>query len=322
MKTEIEWLDDALASKDVVMAMTHYRVEGGEVMATNGRLTAGHPCAQDGAFLVPGDDLKRILKRMTDKFTITQGEGEIAIKSGRFRGRIPTLPLEQWNYPGVDDARWEPVPDDLLACLRAVRPFISENATHAWALCAAINDGWICATNNVALACVPCAGLKDVSVLLPVWAIDFILSRSDGLEEWAWGTNFAAFRWKNGAWIRAALVEGVFPESAIVLVKQSQSEKPGQAITDAYRTAVGRIAELADDIIEVYADRVASNAAKSVVEESVVNEVPAGGDKSIWGARFLLPVLACATHWSPSTWPKPAPFKGKLVSGYIAGRSS
>ncbi len=319
MKTIIAWLNEALAAKDLAVGMTYYRVSDHQIRATDGRITASHPWPYDGEFLVPGDEFEKVLARCIEP-TITMDGLEMKMKSGRFGGTIQTLPLDKWDYPGVEDADWKPIPPPLLPIIKALRPFVSDNAVQGWALSVALQDGWAYATNNIALGGAKCKELKDIQALLPVWAADFILEREEGLTHWAWQEHYVAFKWKSGAWMRSQLNVGKFPDRAAEMVQAAFKEKPTQHITEEFRDAFRQIAELAADTIHIYADRIESKFGKAVVVDGIESEVPEGADHSIWGAKFLVPAIEVADSWSPSLWPKPAPFRGPLVSGYVVGR--
>lgn len=327
MKQALKWINDALATKGIVNHMTHYRIDAGEIRATDGRITAGTPLALDRSFLVPGRELEALVNRLPEKgLTIEDGanEHEIVLKSGRLRGTIRVLPLTDWDYPGVDTAEWHPLPAKLLEIIRALRPFISDNATQLWAMGIAIDDGWCYATNNIALAGTRCEGVGDMAGILPVWATDFITSRAEGLTHWAWAPEYVAFKWADGSWMRSGLIDGKFHEKAGELIRSAFETEPSMAVTSEFREAVIRVAELADGTgpLCVYADKVEAAAGRMRVEEAVVAEVPEGAECSKWGAAYLLPVIRAASCWQPSNWPKPTPFRGDVISGYVAGRNA
>lgn len=324
MKQAIKWIGDALSAKDIASGQSFYKVAGQEIKATDGRLIAGHPWPDNTEFVVPGIEFEAVFKRMKDEPSITEvtqpsGAKGIKIRSGLFNGTINTLPLDKWNYPEVDDAIWKLIPPDLLSALKALRPFISDNAMQKWATCVALENDWAYATNNVALAGVPCKGLGQVMALLPVWAVDFVLSRTEGLDLWAWTPNYVAFKWENGAWMRASLVIGQFPERAAGMIREAANEKPSQRITPEYRKAFSDVAEMAEDTIIIGADRMTSKFLQAEIVANIKSKTPPEG-QSIWGAVYLLPAIMAADTWSPDVWPKPAPFKGLVVCGYVVGR--
>lgn len=318
MKDAIKWIGDALSPKDIVTGQSFYKVTNQEIKATDGRLIAGHPWPDHTDFVVPGVEFEAVFKRMKEEPTIKATDKGITIRSGMFHGSINTLPLDKWNYPEVDDAVWQLIPPDLLSVLKALRPFISDNAMQKWATCVALENDWAYATNNVALAGSPCKGL-GLMALLPVWAVDFVLSRPAGLDLWAWTPQYVAFKWDNGAWMRASLVIGQFPERAAGMIREAAATKPTQKITPEYRQAFADVAEMAEDTIIIYPDKMVSKFRQAEIVAHVKSRVPEEG-QSIWGASFLLPAIMAADVWSPDVWPKPAPFKGPVVCGYVVGR--
>lgn len=323
MKSVLAWLNDALAAKDIGgTAMTYYRVANDTISATDGRITACHPWTFGKAeFLVPGNEFEKILQRMntTPNIEITK-DNQLKIRAGRMSGTIQTLPLMDWNHTGIDDVDWKEIPFNLMTLLKALYPFLSDNAAQAWSQCIALDSGWAYATNNMAIAGAACESIGDIKALLPAWTLDFIIKRMDGITHWGWQDNFVAFRWASGAWMRSQLIVGQFPERASSMVRDSIKETPTQTINDEMRAAFKNIAELSEDTLMVYANRIESKFGKAVVEEGIECEVPNGQECSIWGAKVLIPALNAAESWSPSLWPKPVPFKGKLISGYVVGR--
>lgn len=333
----IKWVSEALAAKDIGPAMTHYSVAGGLIRASNGKITAAYPWPDDAEFLVSGVEFEKVLARMEGDEPTVAVDAEahtVTVRSGRFHATIGTLPIDTWAYPGVDDAKWLPIPENFVDVLRSLRAFISDNPAQAWAGCVALDHDNCYATNNIAVAGCAC-GVGDVDALLPAYAVDFLLRRVEGLESWAWSESYVAFKWSTGAWVRSQLVIGKFPERAASLVREAYDAQPSQEITEEFRAAFADVAGLAEDTICIFSDRMESKFKRSVVVAPAECEVPPDSEQfdnatqktkvvpggiSIWGAAFLAPVIAQATHWSPSLWPKPAPFRGENVAGFIVGR--
>lgn len=320
MKDQVAWITDALSSKNIAREMTHYRVQGGEIRATDGRLTAGHPFPDVGEFLVPGSEFEKLLKRMPGEPTIQVEDGNIRMSSGRLRGLIRTLPLEQWDYPGIDEDAWQEAPEGLVTVLRRLRPFVSDNATKAWTLGVALEHGYAYATNNIAVVGSRIDSIGDIRAILPVWAVEFIIDREDGLKEWAWTANYVAFRWANGAWMRAQLIDDVFFEGASKMVRSMENYVPKVEVTDEFRKAFGRCVDLADGAISVSAKDIGGAFGEAQFAEDFDEELELP-DRTWWAAKYLKSVIAEATHWEPQSWPKPAAFRGDNLFGVILGRS-
>ena len=322
MKTILSWLKEAISTKGMG-ALDHYQISTDEIRAADGFITAGHPwewpLGRDRIW-VPRDELEKIINRMPQEPRLELNGEELVIKCGRFRGRVQILPNSNVDYSSLETEDWRPIPMHLLPMLAALRPFISANAVQQWAMSVALENGWAYATNNIVLAGGKCAGLDSINLLLPAWAIDFILKRSENLTHWTWNENHFGFRWRNGAWLKSLALIGQFPEKGADMIRRSARETPTQEITAEFREAVERIAELATDTLAVYADRIESRFGKATVEDGVVSEIPPNSEYSLWGASYLLPALRVATAWSPAMWPNATPWKGPLLSGYVAAR--
>jgi hypothetical protein len=320
MKTTIAWLNAAIGKSDIG-GMNYYKINEDAISATDGQITACTSWKWGGKFFVPGEEFEKILKRLPGDPQIVLGENSIKLKAGKFSGTIKTLPLTEWDYPGIENARWLLLPKAFGEVLKALRPFVADDDNPMkWAHCIALQNGWAFATNNVVIAGAKCSKLGDCQVLLPRPTIDFLLSRLDGLESWTWDETFAAFRWSNGSWMRTQLIVGAFPEKATDLVRAAIKEEPTQPVTPDFLEALARVSDLADDAVLVYADRIEAVFNKAIVEEGIESKIPKDAECSIWGARFLLPALQAAKSWSPDCWPDRAPFKGPIVCGYVVGR--
>lgn len=337
----IKWVSEARPDKDLGPAMSFYLVRDGQIRATNGKLTASYPWPDDAEFLVSGAEFEKVLARMEGDEPVIKVDSEantLTIRSGRFHAKIGTLPAQDWVYPGVDDATWRAIPTNFVEVLRSLRAFISDNPAQEWMGCVALEGGNMYATNGIAVAGCAC-DVGEVQALLPSHAVDFLLRRVEGLESWAWSEKYVAFKWSTGAWVRSQLVIGKFPERAAQLVRDAYGVEPTQVITEEFRKAFADVAGLSEDEIRIYADRMVSKFKRSEVVAPCECEVPVSKEIkedvgtegkfrtktvevecSVWGAAVLAPIISQATHWSPSLWPKPAPFRGEHIAGFIVGR--
>lgn len=324
MKAQIKWLSDALADKDIIVEMTHFCVRNGEIVATDGKLTAGTPFDSPDEFLVPGAELKKLLHRMPNDPSVELLEGAVRLRCGRFNGKISTLPAESYEFPTVPEAQWRPIPEGLLGALQELRPFVSDNASRPWAICVAVEPDWLYATTNVAIAGIPFDTGADVRVLLPVYTVDFILGRTENLVEWAVTEGYISFRWSDGSWLRSALVAGSFPENAAGLVRKANEETELTPVTAEFKAAFDRVAELSREALWIYPQHVATrfdNAEAEEAWEGTAMPLPAEAERTCWTSEFLRPVIENAEAWGPDRWPSPAPFRGGKLVGYVLGRN-
>ncbi len=321
MKAEVAWLNDALATKDIAREMTHYRMGEGFIRATNGRLSAGHPWdSWMNEYLVPGSELNKVLDRMPKEPVVVFEEAKLKLRCGRFSGTIQTLEVEDAYFP-EQPTEWLPLPDELIDTLRSLRPFVSDNASQPWALCVALREGWCYATTNVVVAGAPAPWTVGMDALLPAYAVDFVLAREEGVKEWSWGAGFVAFRWEDGSWMHALLMEGSFPSKIAELVQEAWYAECLYEIDDDFRAAYNRVAGMVEG--GVYLDRTTISGVykRASVEEEFDFPWDWSDKKSIWTPLYLDDVIKHATSWDPTCWPNPAPFRGDGIAGLVIGRT-
>lgn len=319
MREIIQWLKDAITTKKIVIEMSYYRASDGQLKATDGRITAGHPCDPSFKFLVPGTEFERIVARLPGQLKIDHGEDKITIRSGKSYGTMECRDVNDWDYPVVEEEEWMPIPKGLIEALRKLLPFVSDNATHNWAMGITLENGWAFATNNIALAGVPCPQLGAVNAIVPLWAVEFLIARESGLINWCWTEDYVAFQWENGAWLRSTLINDYFPEQVGKMVKQAQAESCDVFMDEDFKEVFFQIAGVAEGPITITEDRIFAPFAKAEMGAEI--DIPElTGMQTIWAAKYLEAVVKVADWWQPTKWPNPAPFSGEGIVGFIVGR--
>ena len=312
----------ALSKQDLSPNLTHFLVHDGCIAASNGRMVAATPFPSAESFLVPGEEFVTLIERLDGDIKITLTDSRVSFSAGKMRGSLATLPLDLMYYQIPDKSLWLPAPTNFLVALKLVRPFISDNATRPWSLCASLQDGRILASNNIALVEAACPGLTGSGALLPCWAVDYVLSHPSDLKAVQFHPTFACFMWQDSSWMRTSLVEDGFPGRAVEML--SNITTPDFAITSEWSSAYNKIAGLSEGRItitpeKIIGEREKDNGAQFVVEYDVPSASPAGGI-SYWNPKFLTPVIECATHWDIAAWPNAAGFVGEGIRGVISGR--
>lgn len=341
MLAAVQWVEDAVSAVDMgVSPMTSFYLHDGAIHANNGRMVAGHPFPFAGTALVPAKPFHTVLANRPDgecrwvaEGDVASGEGKLVLRRGRFRSSVKTLPVSEWVWP-IYTPDIDPLPPLLLEALPKVMPFCSENATKPWATCIEVSRDYLYATNNVVLARASCPTTVP-EFLLPRWAAEFILARTEGLIGWEVATNpetqapqFVSFLWENGAWMRSTLLVERFPNVALMLADLAD---PEVAITGEWRLALTRVGRMLrqasrndDDkhVVRLSPESVCGRMASEIleVEDGTGTPVPVGAEATFWDLRYLAPVAELATHWQPTAWPKPAAWRGPGVEGVIVGR--
>jgi hypothetical protein len=316
MKDVVDRIKGARAAKDMGAFLSHYRIERGEMMTTDGKITAGCPSPYDVTALVPGPELEALVARLEGDVAVQQDEKSLKLRAGRMHGTIQTLPADTVLFPRPE-GDWLPPPSDLIPALRRVRSFISDQAVHQWGLCACLRTDAVLATNNISLVRAACPGLSSMTdVLLPGWAVDFVIGAKGKLTGIILNENHAGFQWDDGLWLRSQIVVGEFPINAARLLEEDVPTPV--RITKEWKKAYQAVAGISEGIITVRPDRIVGGAGKSIVE----HETPMDGleQETHFNPKFLDNVIDVAESWDPSRYPSPIPFRAPGMYGLVLGR--
>lgn len=309
----------AIAPKDIASHLSHYLVRDNMLFASDNRMTAATPFPLAGEFLVPGGEFEAMASRFGEKTKVVINPNNVIFTDGKMKATLKTLPLDIVDYQRPK-GKPEVLPPDFLLALRSVLPFISDNAVHYWALAACLGDGYVYATNNVVVVASECKGLKGGGRLLPCWAIEYLLSRSnDEMTGAIYEVNSITFVWADRSWMTALLVDGQYPQQAIDLMEKLA--KPTFHLSPEWKTSYEAIAEMSDALVEFHPERMVGLTPKGEIEVAMKTPSPKGAECSKWNTKFLTPVVAAADYWQPDTWPKPSPFVGEGIRGLIVGRN-
>lgn len=322
----------AVSNRNLVSAFNSYLVRGGTVAACNGVMSAGAPWPYtDHDYLVLAEELDAVVERIGEDAAITVEPDSITVRAGRRRGRIKTLPTDDLDFmqPAATllQQHW---PSGMLAALKAVRPYVSDNATRPWAACICLRGGFLYATNNVVVARtnerIPFMLPGDV--LLPHWAVDYVLAQPCEPNGLAIADNYVAFSWPNednsNRWMRTQLVEGGYPQEVDKILESAV--QPTWVVPDAWREAALRLCEFSGDgTVRLGADAMFAMRGASMLTDDLGTPVPPNLPQdrahTCWEAKYLKLVATVATHWAPDAWPKPAKFVAPAVHGVIVGRT-
>lgn len=319
MKAELAKIRRALARQDIVPELTRYFVYDRTIRAYDGRFVACCPCAYEGTFLVPSKEFELLLDRIPAEPSIRLNpeDNTLVIKSGRMRGQIRLLPHTDLAYP-QPGPHWDRPPDNFLEALRLTRPFVSDNAIHQWALCISLEFNVMRATTNVSLVEVDCFDLDGAGQLLPCWAVDYLLSREEKLCGIQLTTEYAAFCWADGSWMRTQLIQGEFPAIARQLFEDFTL--PTWRITDEWRAAYESISSLTESEVSIRADRIVGTHGVGTGEHFVL-DVPLGENtETKFDPKFMDTVIKTATSINFAAYPNPVPFTAPGLRGVIVGR--
>ena len=317
MREAIQRIKRVLPDKENPLAPMYelIRVSDGYMHATDGNLFIAVPVSSPFNFTAPGKDLVRaVLFGDNPEIELT---GEFLIfKQGRSRIKIPIVSDEKFPLLEPPPENMRPWTEGFLQALRKIRPFISNNAQHYWAMGAYAHEKGLAATNNVVLVDMDFDN-PPLSGLLPFWLIDTI-ERDSPPDTCFDDATKVYLKWKDGTWLRSLRLVDEFPAQPIAMLVQMRARQdPEWEISDEWRQAYKKSLEFAGNEIVVTPDAIIAVGPASEITTKIESRCDG---ETFWDPRYLGPLLDVATHWDISEYPKPTYFIGDGLRGICVGR--
>jgi hypothetical protein len=308
MLETLETVFAAVASKDIVVILTHVLIHDGRIQGGDGTMTIDAPyeCGVPNCS-VPGQKFLNSVKacKGTPKLSITP-TGKLSVKQGSFKALLATLPAE--DFP-VDSPKGTevPVPKDLLKAVKRLQPFISKDASRPWSMGILFKDGFAYATNNVVLARVP-LDWKHVPVVLPKISIDGLVELKEHPTSMFVEEGFSvSFTYNDSMWMKSQLQNSAWPDVGKMLASLDGPEHKVPAnMLDAVQRCKKFCTNVKFPAIKISAEGISSDDGGGDIASFEGFELHDG----VYNGDMLELVLTNATHIDFGNYPKPCTFSG------------
>jgi DNA polymerase III sliding clamp (beta) subunit (PCNA family) len=321
MLQALKFVQGAVAKKDFVPALTHFRISRGHVRGFNGQLAISSPIDLDLDASPRAVQFVKAIDACTETISLSVAKnGKLVVKSGNFRAHIDCD--DAGNFPDIHPTgRMIKLNESLMPALRQLEPFIAEDASRPWA-CGVLFDGPTAfATNNIVLmeywlgydfpgrVNVPGRAVKE---LLRVKAnpTHIQLAEKDGMP------SRLTFHFEDGRWLSTNLYEPQWPDTKDLLDRHLAS---GAAPVDAsFWPALEQVAPFADELERVHflGDHMSTSPASELEGTSVQAICPAAG---IFNVKQVLALKGAFNVIGFDSYPAPVPFFGDNTRGIIVG---
>jgi DNA polymerase III sliding clamp (beta) subunit (PCNA family) len=313
MLAELKFVQGSVAKKDFLPALTHFRIEGGTVRGYNGTLALCSPIPLDLVCTPRADALVRAIANCDESVTLAlTPAGRLAVRSGVFKAFIDCVEGETPHVEPEGD-EFDIDGDALLKGLKALQPFVSDDASRPWSNGILVRGQSAFATNNVVLV-EYWLGVDFPEYNIPRAAIKEIVRIGEAPIGAQANTHSLTFHYAGGRWIRTNLLETAWPDLAKVLNVPS---KP---------TAVDPQIFAGLKVIKPFVDkigRVLFHEGRMVTHDSTDEgasfECTAPLPEGIYSIDMLALLEDVATTADWSLYPRPAMFFGDRLRGAIVG---
>lgn len=316
MLPALKFVQGAVARKDFVPALTHFRIARGHVKGFNGQLAISSPIELDLEASPRAFPFIKAIDACTETISLHLAKnGKLVVRSGNFKAHIDCD--DGANFPDIQPTgKMIKLNDSLMPALRTLEPFIAEDASRPWACGVLFNGPTAFATNNIVLIEYWLGFDFPGRVNVPGSAVKELLRIKANPTHMQLAENRLTFHYEDGRWISTSLYEPQWPDTKDLLDRFLASG--AVKVEESFWPALEQLAPFVDDQQRAYffGDHMATSHAPDLEGTSVTAPCPAAG---IFNVKQLLNLKGVFNVIGFDSYPAPVPFFGNNTRGIIVG---
>lgn len=315
MLEALKFVQGAIAKKDFVPALTHFRIHGGFVKGYNGSLGLCAPIDLDLDITPNAAQFIKAINACTETITLHVADnGKLVVRSGKLRTTVDCA--DPGTFPLIDPVGEKiPLHDDFLPALKRLEPFIALDASRPWACGILLRSCSAFATNNIVLVEYWLGFKFPVEVNIPHSAVKELLRVGEKPTHLQMTKNKVVFHFAGGKWISTQLFSVEWPDVYRIL----ESDSNQKAFVPGFFEAVEAITPFVDEAGRCYfqGDRISTTAAGDL--GGTVYEITGVPEFGCFNVNQLVALEGLALSIDFEAYPRPSIFYGKNLRGVIVG---
>lgn len=315
MLSQLKFVQGAVAKKDLLPAMTHFRIERGTVRSYNGTLAISSPIALDIQCCPKAKQLIKAIEACHEATTISvTPTGRLSVRSGKFSAIIDTIQGETPHVePAGDHVQFDGAV--LLEAFKVLEPFIGTDASRPWGMGVLLDAGSAYATNNTCLVQFWVGAAFPLRVNVPRAAVEEVLRVGEPPTHGQVTADSITFHYTDGRWIRSQLLDTQWPLDLISSLLDRPSN-PMPLPADFF-SGLATIKAMADGASRVY---MTQGALRTNLDpnEGAAYELDLPGE-GLYNLNMMALLESVVTTIDLSPYPGPALFFGQNLRGAIVG---
>lgn len=313
MLDSLRFVQGAVAKKDFVAALTHFRIQNGMIRGYNGMMALCGPIDLDLDVSPKAAPFIKAVQTCKGPVAIHMTPtGRLAIKSGAFKAFVDCITEP---FPEVEPEGQEiPLNGEVLGVLKQLAPFIAEDASRPWARGILLRGQSAYATNNVCLIERWLGYDFPVAINIPKAAVTELLRIGEEPERLQMSENNVTFHFPEGRWLRTQTYPTDWPDFGRIL-DQPSNQVPVPA---GFFEAIADLAPFVDELGRVHLGAGAMTTGAGDAEGATV-ELPDLTATGCYHFKQLGLLEDVAESIDLSTYPAPCLFLGDRLRGAIVG---
>jgi DNA polymerase III sliding clamp (beta) subunit (PCNA family) len=316
MLKELKFVQGAVARKDFVQALSHFRIENQTIKGFNGVIGLCTPIELDLDVTPKAVDFAKAIQTCKDTIAIhLTAKGKLSIRSGQFKALVDCIPKE--DFPEVTPlGDFVKLDGKLLENIKALQPFISDDAARPWARGVLFRGQSAFATNNIILVESWLGYNFPTTVNVPREAINELIRINEEPESLQIAPNRITFHFSGNRWLSSQTLSTEWPDLARVLSVPSNPVSLPQGLFQALED----LAPFTDKMERVYLHpdgRVHTHLDEG--EGASVDLESVAGLEGCYNHKHLASLDGVAHKIDLTTYPAPCMFFGDKIRGAIVG---
>lgn len=314
MLASLKFVQGAVAKKDFVPALNHFRIEGGRIKGYNGMIALCSPIDLNLAITPRAVPFVKAIEACTDTISMhVTDKGRLSIKSGRFKAFVDCL---EDPFPNVEPEGTKIQLDGkFLDTIKLLAQFIAEDASRPWARGILFYGTSAYALNNVILVEHWLGYNFPVAINVPKQAVAELLRIDEEPLYLQWNGDSMTFHFSGDRWLRTQLLSLEWPDITNVLAQEGTPVPFPDTLFEAIETLLPFVEEI--PAVHFAPDGSISTSIHDGQGASV--HVEPFGAVGSYNIHQLLLLAGVAKRIDLSRESKPAPFHGANLRGVIIG---
>lgn len=321
MLDALRFVATAVARKDYVPALTHYKIKDGRVTGFNGVLALSSDIDVDLDIYPSATKFLAAIRACPGTIALSMTPAnKLAVKSSKFRSYVDCLDGEDAIFVEPEGEEIDLGPN-FMTGIKTLAPLMGIDASRPWSMGIKLQTGSMFATNNVMLAEYWHGVALPVDVVIPSAAIDELLRIDEPPTRVQVTERSISFWFGENRWMRTALVEATQWPVHRMQELFDASRGPQTELTPEFFEAVDTLKPFLNEHGTLYlsADRVSTSKEDGEgtsidVASTGVLEMQAYHQKHL----ALLGEVADTIDWT--SYPRPCAFYGKGLRGVMIGQ--
>lgn len=313
----LRFVQGAVATKDFVPELTHFRIVSGHIMGFNGRLSLCSPIDLDITAAPKASTFAKALTSCGDKVSINMTpNGRLAIRSGNFRVFVECIEDYAFDYYPVGESY--PVPAGFMDAVSTMAPFMGQDASRPWSMALHLEGGGLYATNNI-VAVEYWLGGELPPITIPHNAVRELLRINQVPINLQTDGHSLTFWFGHGKWMRTQLVAEPWPLEQFRSIFAKAEVERCEPANPALFSALDLVKPFMDsqtNRVLLLGDRVATSEDDDTGARVDVTDIP---ERRAFNRDMLALVGTVATGYNLDA--EPAYFVGDRMRGVLMGMS-